>query len=70
MGHEVAGMEGVYSKVTIGMEMRVVEYLQGVWEKGIVGGGLWTPPFPKPLPSDAADGTSPQFSGLPVLGEL
>jgi hypothetical protein len=70
MGHEVAGMEGVYTKVTIGMEVRIVEYLQAVWEKHVVAGGLWTPPFPIPLPSDLPDSTSPQFSGLPVLGDV
>ncbi|MDX2841439.1 integrase [Streptomyces ipomoeae] len=70
MGHEVAGMEGVYSRVTIGMEMRIVEYLQDFWEKNVVAAGLWMPPFPTALPSDAAKGAPPQFSGLPVLGEL
>jgi hypothetical protein len=69
MGHEVAGMEGVYSRVTIGMEMRIGEYLQGVWEKHVVGQGLWTPPFPISLPSDVAGGVPPLFSELPVLGE-
>ena len=70
LGHEVAGIEGVYTRVTIGMEMRIVEYLQGVWEKHVVGQGLWTPPFPKPLPSDPDGEVAPLFSGLPVLGDL
>ncbi|MFJ8538097.1 integrase [Streptomyces sp. NPDC093591] len=70
MGHEVAGMEGVYSRVTIGMEMRIVEYLQGVWEKNVVAGGLWTPPFPISLPSEPGMDTPLQFSGLPVVGQL
>lgn len=70
MGHEVAGMEGVYSKVTIGMEVRIVEYLQGVWEKNVVAKGLWMPPFPIALPDDPSDSVPPQFSELPVLGEL
>lgn len=70
MGHEVAGMEGVYSKVTIGMEMRIVEYLQAVWEKHVVARGLWTPPFPISLPSASSAGSPPQFSELPMLGEL
>jgi hypothetical protein len=51
------------------MEMRIVEYLQGVWEKHVVGQGLWTPPFPISLPSDVAGGVPPLFSELPVLGE-
>lgn len=69
MGHEVAGMEGVYSKVTIGMEMRIVEYLQGVWEKYVVARGSWTPPFPTCLPSAAPEGPAPLFSDLSVLGD-
>jgi hypothetical protein len=68
MGHEVAGMEGVYSRVTIGMEKRIVEYLQSVWEKNVVARGMWTPPFPIPLPSGAGSHAPPQFSGLPVVG--
>lgn len=70
MGHEVAGMEGVYSRVTIGMEVRIVEYLQGLWEKHVVAAGRWVPPFPTALPSGASEGASALFSGLPVLGEL
>jgi hypothetical protein len=68
MGHELPGMEGVYSKVTLGMEKRVVEYLQQVWEKQVVTAGLWMPPFPTALPDDLLGGVSPLFSGLPVLG--
>jgi hypothetical protein len=67
MGHELPGVEGVYSEVTVRMEERIVEYLQGVWEKEIVGGGLWTPSFPMPLPGDLLDAAPPLFSGLPVL---
>ncbi|MFD4968872.1 integrase [Streptomyces sp. NPDC058424] len=68
MGHEVAGMEGVYSRVTIGMEERIGEYLQGVWEKQVVAAGLSMPPFPTRLPDDQLGGASPLFSGLPVIG--
>jgi hypothetical protein len=69
MGHEMPGMEGVYSKVTISMEERIVEYLQGVWEK-FLASGPWIPPFPTALPVDLSEGTFPQLSGLPVLGEI
>lgn len=68
MGHELAGMAGVYSEVTLSMEKRVVEYLQGVWEKRVVAAGLWVPSFPTALPDDLLGGASSLFSGLPILG--
>lgn len=68
MGHELPGMEGVYSNVTVAMELRIVEYLQGVWEKRVGAVGLWTPSFPIASPDDLLGGVKPQFSGLPVLG--
>jgi hypothetical protein len=68
LGHELPGMEGVYSNVTVAMEQRIVEYLQGVWEKRVVAQGLWRPPFPIASPDDLLGGLKPLFSGLPVLG--
>lgn len=68
MGHEMPGMEGVYSEVTLSMERRVVKYLQNVWEKQIVAAGLWMPPSPIALPDDLVGGASSLFSGLPSLG--
>lgn len=67
MGHELPGVEGTYSEVTVAMEERIVEYLQGVWEKEVVGAGLWTPSFPTPLPDDLVMAAPSLFSGLPVL---
>ncbi|WP_143203650.1 hypothetical protein [Streptomyces sp. CB01580] len=67
MGHELQGVEGVYSEVTVAMEERVGEYLQRVWEKEVVGAGLWTPPFPMPLPDDLHKTAPSLFSSLPVL---
>ncbi|MFH8336896.1 integrase [Streptomyces sp. AM6-12] len=67
MGHELPGMEGAYSEVTLAMEERISEYLQSVWEKQVVATGLWVPSFPTGLPSGASDGVSALFSGLPVL---
>ncbi|WP_264934149.1 N-terminal phage integrase SAM-like domain-containing protein [Streptomyces sp. A012304] len=67
MGHEMPGMAGVYSEVTLAMERRVVEYLQGVWEKRVVAAGLWMPPFPIGLPDDLLEGSFSLFSGLPSL---
>ncbi|MFC8065415.1 integrase [Streptomyces sp. NPDC057293] len=66
MGHELPGVEGVYSMVTRAMEERIVEYLQGVWEK-LMATGVWVPPFPTRLPEGAPEGVSALFSGLPEL---
>jgi hypothetical protein len=60
-------VEGVYSDATVAMEARIVEYLRGVWEKEVVGAGLWTPPFPMSLPGDLLKTAPSLFSGLPVL---
>ncbi|MGW7398932.1 hypothetical protein ACWGH7_20840 [Streptomyces cyaneofuscatus] len=65
--HELPGVEGTYSGVTIPMEERIVGYLQEVWEKEAVGAGLWTPSFPIRLPDDHAKPTPPLASGLPTL---
>ncbi|MXG28741.1 hypothetical protein [Streptomyces sp. YIM 132580] len=65
--HELPGVEGTYSEVTIPMEERIVGYLQEVWEKEAVGAGLWTPPSPNRLPDDHATSTPPLVSGLPTL---
>jgi ribosomal protein S12 methylthiotransferase accessory factor YcaO len=32
MGHEVPGVEGTYSSVTVAMERAIMEALQGRWE--------------------------------------
>ncbi|OXS35442.1 hypothetical protein CHR28_10565 [Streptomyces sp. XY006] len=68
LGHELPGVEGVYSRVTIGMETRIVEYLQRVWEKRVLAQGLWVPPFPTRLPDDLPGRSFPLFSELPVIG--
>jgi hypothetical protein len=67
MGHELPGVEGTYSEVTVAMEERIAGYLQRVWEKEVVGAGLWTPSFPMPLPDDLTGTVPPLLSGLPVL---
>ena len=68
MGHELPGVEGVYSMVTIAMEKRIVEYLQEVWEK-FLSSGPWLPPFPISLPDDQGNGAPPQFSDYRVMEE-
>lgn len=51
MGHELPGVEGVYSHVTAPMEARIMEVLQERWET-FVGtlGPDWQPPSPIRLP--------------------
>ncbi|MBC2903211.1 integrase [Streptomyces cupreus] len=68
LGHELPGMAGVYSEVTLSMERRIVEYLQEVWEKRVVARGLWVAPFPIASPDDLFEGEKSLFSSLPVLG--
>lgn len=57
MGHEVAGVEGLYDNLTPKMERDIVESLQERWDK-FMGPehGRWQPDFPKPLPSGGQPG--------------
>jgi hypothetical protein len=68
MGHEMPGMAGVYSEVTLSMEKRIVKYLQEVWEKQVLARGLWVPPFPNRLPDDLFGQANSLFSDLPKFG--
>ncbi|MGD6749141.1 hypothetical protein [Streptomyces sp. BH105] len=53
MGHEVAGLRGLYGNLTPVMELRIHDALQERWEMFWKReGDLWCPPFPKPLPVD------------------
>jgi hypothetical protein len=54
MGHEVAGVQGLYSNLTPAMERRIAESLQERWEKFMLAGDRWQPPFPTRLPSGAS----------------
>lgn len=63
MGHEVAGVKGLYSNVTPGMELRIVETLQERWEMFWRSGPWWVPPVPTPLPVDQRVLEFPQFTG-------
>lgn len=60
MGHEVAGVRGLYSNLTPGMEMRIVETLQERWDRFLAEGGVWLPPVPNPLPVDQGGTVIPQ----------
>lgn len=57
MGHEVAGVEGLYDNLTPKMERDIVESLQARWD-AFMGPehGRWQPDFPKPLPLRGAAG--------------
>lgn len=58
MGHEVAGVQGLYANLTPKMELGIVESLQDRWDKFMDAGvPRWQPPFPTPLPSGAREGT-------------
>lgn len=55
MGHEVAGVEGLYANVTVQMEKRIMETLQVRWMRFVVTlGPGWEPVSPNPLPVDLA----------------
>lgn len=52
MGHELPGVEGVYSNVTPAMEKTITEVLQARWESFVSQQGPgWQPPSPTRLPS-------------------
>ncbi|MEU2789105.1 integrase [Streptomyces sp. NPDC007100] len=53
MGHEIAGVRGLYGNLTLKMEQDIVEAQQERWDTfQQAAGGLWVPPFPSPLPVD------------------
>lgn len=55
MGHEIAGVEGLYGNVTPRMERRIMVALQERWGEFVVEqGSSWQPPSPTPLPVDQA----------------
>lgn len=61
MGHEIAGVRGLYGNVTSSMEVAIAQSLQERREK-FAGqeGGVWMPPIPSPLPVDHREGVEPQ----------
>lgn len=64
MGHEVAGVEGLYSNVTPKMELGIMEGMQERWDAFMDRpGGLWQPPFPSPLPVAAPGAVDSQVTG-------
>lgn len=63
MGHEVAGVEGLYANVTTAMERRIMDSLQSRWRQfaAEAGNSLWES-SPIPLPSDLLDWLKAQVS--------
>ncbi|WP_330173064.1 integrase [Streptomyces sp. NBC_01498] len=56
MGHEVAGVEGLYGNVTPTMERRIMAALEERWAAFAAAQGPgWAPPAPIPLPVDQED---------------
>lgn len=50
MGHEVAGVEGLYSHVTLTMEQEIADSLQTRWLRFVASEGeLWNVPSPTAL---------------------
>ncbi|MFD9630153.1 integrase [Streptomyces violascens] len=66
MGHEVAGVKGLYGNLTPAMELRMAGSLQRRWERfWRPRGGLWQPAFPTPLPVDHPGGVNEQLTRRP-----
>lgn len=56
MGHEVAGVEGLYANVTAAMEKSIMETLQVRWLRFVVTlGADWEASSPTPLPVDLTE---------------
>lgn len=56
MGHEIAGVKGLYGNLTLKMEADIMEAQQERWDKfHQAAGGLWMPPFPTFLPVDQGE---------------
>jgi integrase len=70
MGHEVAGVEGLYANVTVGMEERIMESLQERWLRFVVTlpQGWEPPPSPTPLPVDLSEWMKLQVKAAKALG--
>ncbi|WP_037616311.1 hypothetical protein [Streptomyces aureus] len=70
MGHEVAGVEGLYANVTVGMEKRIMESMQERWLRFVVTlPDDWEPPLsPTPLPVDLREWMSLQVKAGKALG--
>lgn len=69
MGHEVAGVEGLYANVTAPMERRIMESLQARWFRFVVTlPEDWMPDSPTPLPVDLSEWMTLQVKAAKALG--
>ncbi len=69
MGHEIAGVEGLYSNVTPRMEESIMETLQERWCRFVVTlPEDWLPQSPTPLPVDLAEWMKMQVKAAKALG--
>lgn len=70
MGHEVAGVEGLYANVTPAMERRIMETLQERWYRFVVTlPDGWEPPrSPSPLPVDLGEWMKSQVAAARAAG--
>ncbi|MEU6965613.1 hypothetical protein [Streptomyces chrestomyceticus] len=63
MGHEVAGVEGLYTMVTVAMERAIMASLQARWERFLAAlGHDWMSASPIPLPRDLAEWMNAQVA--------
>ncbi|MFD5709557.1 integrase [Streptomyces pharetrae] len=70
MGHELAGVEGLYANVTPAMERAIMDSLQVRWlrfVRGLPAG--WEPQSPTPLPVDLAEWVKLQVKAGTALPE-
>jgi hypothetical protein len=70
MGHELAGVEGLYTHLTVAMEMLIMEKLQERWLRFVVTlpEGWEPPPSPTPLPVDLSEWMKSQVKAARALG--
>lgn len=70
MGHEVAGVEGLYTHVTVAMEKLITKKLQERWLRFVLTlpEGWEPPPSPTPLPVDLAEWMKLQVKAARAMG--
>ncbi|MFJ2113018.1 integrase [Streptomyces sp. NPDC087850] len=70
MGHELAGVEGLYANVTTKMERAVMDTLQGRWLRFVATlDGGWVELSPSPLPVDLEEWMKVQAKAAAHMGQ-